>query len=312
TIDSLVNELGSHHLFDAAVVSGCEAMLKPDPASYRLVLERLGLRPEQALFIDDLRSNVKAAGDLGLHAVRFEGTLPLRWAMSGLGLPVPDRVVHAVPGVRAVLFDWGGVLERLPGEDLGEEIERRLSLQPGDLANALWGRAWRQLSVGAITDEQYTARVAEALGLPSPADADRIRDDLYGDDRLNREVLEAARSLRRDYRVGLVSNAWQGQYDYVSERFGLDVKAEFDVYVNSAWVGLRKPDPAIYWLALAELGVEPEEAILVDDLQRNLDSARQLGIHTVQFVDPDTSLAELESLLGHEIASDRGPAGRSE
>ena len=90
-----------------------------------------------------------------------------------------------------------------------------------------------------------------------------------------------------------------GQDDLIRERFGLDVYSEFDVYVNSAYVGLRKPDPAIFHLALDQLGVAPEQAIFLDDSLRNVDSARELGIHTIQFVDPATSLAELEALLGH-------------
>ena len=76
---------------------------------------------------------------------------------------------------------------------------------------------------------------------------------------------------------------------------------EFDVYVNSAYVGLRKPDPAIFHLVLERLGVAPQQAVFLDDNLRNVDSARELGIHTVQFVDPETSLAELEALLGHPI-----------
>jgi putative hydrolase of the HAD superfamily len=74
-----------------------------------------------------------------------------------------------------------------------------------------------------------------------------------------------------------------------------------DVYINSANVGLRKPDLTIFHMALDQLGVMPQQAIFLDDSLRNVDSARELGIHTVQFVEPAMSVAELEALLGHPI-----------
>ena len=115
-------------------------------------------------------------------------------------------------------------------------------------------------------------------------------------------MLAAVRGLRSRYKVALLSNAWPDQYDVVREKFGLDVCDEFDVYVNSADVGLRKPDPAIFHLTLERLGIAPQQAVFLDDLLHNVDSARELGIHAVQFVDPATSLAELEMLLGHATA----------
>ena len=296
-------ELGIIDLFDAVVVSACEEVMKPDPAIYKLALDRLGVRPEQAVFIDDLRENVAAARELGVHGVRFTGLMPLRRSLLEMGLPVPEREIEAVSGLRAVMFDWGGVMEGLPEEALVGQVEKRLGLRQGELVEALWGRAWRRLSVGAISEQQYDEHVARATRVANVADVGAIKDELFCVYRFRPEVMDAVRTLRSRYSVALVSNAWEGQADYISERFGLDVEAEFDLYVNSAWAGLRKPDPAIFHFALSELGVEPEEAILVDDLQRNVDSARQLGIHTVQFFDPKESLAELEALLGHAIAS---------
>jgi putative hydrolase of the HAD superfamily len=114
-------------------------------------------------------------------------------------------------------------------------------------------------------------------------------------------VAAAVSVLRGRYKAALLTNNFPGCEDLIHERYGLDVHAEFEVYVNSVYVGLRKPDPAIFHLALDQLGVAPRQAIFLDDSLRNVDSARELGIHTIQFVDPVTSLAELEALLGHPI-----------
>jgi 2-haloacid dehalogenase len=72
--------------FRDIVVSGDEKLMKPDPAIYRLALERFGLRPEEAVFVDDNRDNVAGAAALGIHAILFTGEPALRVELKSLGL----------------------------------------------------------------------------------------------------------------------------------------------------------------------------------------------------------------------------------
>jgi putative hydrolase of the HAD superfamily len=68
--------------------------------------------------------------------------------------------------------------------------------------------------------------------------------------------------------------------------------------VDSAFVGLRKPDPAIFELTLERLGdVGPEDCVFVDDLDVNCETARELGMSAVRFVDTEQAIAEIESAL---------------
>lgn len=294
----LVEELSIADAFDEIVISGCEGVMKPDLAIFELALARLGVRAEEAVFVDDFRVNVAAARRVGLHAARFRGLAPLRKQLRELGVSVPDPILAPLPDVRAVIFDWGGVMEGLPDDAYVAEWEHRLALGPGALMGALWGKTWRQLSVGAIGEEEYAARIAEQLGFPDVETGHRFMDEFYADDRFYPQVAAAVRALQSRYQLALLTNASAGQADRAREQHGFDIHAEFDVYVNSAHVGLRKPDPAIFELTLERLGVEPQQAIFVDDMVYNVDAARELGIHTVQFVDPEMSLAELEVLLG--------------
>jgi putative hydrolase of the HAD superfamily len=64
---------------------------------------------------------------------------------------------------------------------------------------------------------------------------------------------------------------------------------------------LRKPDPRIYELACAQLGVEPREAVFLDDIGRNLKAARALGMTTIRVARPEAALAELADLLGFPL-----------
>ncbi|MCZ7530053.1 MAG: HAD family phosphatase [Acidimicrobiia bacterium] len=82
----------------------------------------------------------------------------------------------------------------------------------------------------------------------------------------------------------------------------LDALADtFDVVIESAVVGLRKPDLAIYELTCTELGVSPPEAVFLDDIGANLKPARALGMHTIKVTDPDAALTELSGVLGFPL-----------
>jgi len=296
-----LKELGIVEAFDSVIISADEGVTKPTPEIFTRALDRLGVAPSEAVFIDDTPVNVEAARRLGLHATRFRGLPPLRhWLRDlGIGLSEPER--EPVPDVKAVIFDWGGVMEELPNEADVAAWERRLATASGALPEILWGETWQRLAVGAISDEDYVRHVTDQLGLPDSEAALDFLQAFYTSDRFHYDVMDAARALRERYKVAVLSNAFPAQVDTIREQYGIDVHVEFDVYVNSAMVGMSKPDPRIYELTLERLGVAPSRVVFLDDTLRNVDAARELGLHAIQFVRPDVSLPVLEELLGHAI-----------
>jgi putative hydrolase of the HAD superfamily len=106
--------------------------------------------------------------------------------------------------------------------------------------------------------------------------------------RLFEDSLPALEWLRRDgYRLGIVSNC-SCQAGAVVDPLGL--REAVDTMVLSCEVGLMKPDPAIYTLAMERLGTTPERTLLVDDLPENLDAARSIGMKTALIVRYDPAL----------------------
>ena len=75
----------------------------------------------------------------------------------------------------------------------------------------------------------------------------------------------------------------------------------FDVVVESSKAGCRKPDPRFYEIACEELGIEPGEAVFLDDLGINLKPAKAMGMTTIKVVDPDDAIAELEQVVGFPL-----------
>lgn len=296
-----IKELGIADAFDVIVISGEEGLIKPTPEIYERVLSRLDIAPDEAVFVDDMRENVVAARRLGLHAIRFQGPAPLRKQLRKLGVPAPEPEYAPVPDLRAVIFDWGGVVEERPEQEEILALERQLGLEPGMLREILGGEPWRKLAIGAITGEDYLTRIAPQLGLPDGETALAMLKELYTSMSLRSQVIDAVRTLRDRYRIALLSNAFVNQREVILDYHDFDVKEEFDVYVNSAEAGIAKPDPEIYHLTLERLRVAPEQAVFLDDSLRNIDAARELGVHSLQFVDLETSLDALEQLLGHPI-----------
>ena len=115
---------------------------------------------------------------------------------------------------------------------------------------------------------------------------------------------EMARAIERIRAEGLRVAALTNNWPSIDERpssAGWDA-FPFDVIVESAVVGLRKPDPRIYELVLSKLDVDADAAVFLDDLGINLKPARAMGMTTIKVTDPAAALAELSGVLGFEVA----------
>jgi epoxide hydrolase-like predicted phosphatase len=195
--------------------------------------------------------------------------------------------------IEAIIFDFGGVMVPFSQMDSLRKQEARLGLEPGGLSEMLWRSPdWRLAEVGAITDEEYWQRIGAGLGLHTPEAIRDFQQDLFHDARTDQRMADLVRGLRGRYRTGLLSNASDVLPRLLRERYGLD--GLFDVEVISALVGLAKPDPAIYQLALERLGTAPEATVFVDDYEPNVASAAELGIRAIHFVGYEALILALQ------------------
>ncbi len=99
----------------------------------------------------------------------------------------------------------------------------------------------------------------------------------------------------RGYRMAILTNnvrEWEARW-----RAMLPIDEIFELVVDSAFVGMRKPEPEIYELLLAQLGVEAGTTVFIDDLEVNCDAARALGMNAVHFQSNEQTIAEVEALL---------------
>jgi putative hydrolase of the HAD superfamily len=196
-------------------------------------------------------------------------------------------------GIEAVIFDFGGVMAQFYRPDQFREQEDQLGLQPGTLLEILWRSTdWRLAEVGTITEEEYWRRTGARLGLGTEEETRSFTEELFGDIKTDPRMANLVQGLRRRYHTALLSNATDILPRLLREHFGLD--GLFDVQVISALVGLAKPDPAIFRLALDRLGTVPQAAVFIDDFEPNVTAAATLGIQAIHFVDYETLLLALE------------------
>lgn len=196
--------------------------------------------------------------------------------------------------IEAVFFDLGGVLLRTEYQAPREHLAERLGLSYDDLVRVIFeSESARKASLGEITVQQHWEAAAARLGRPA-SEIPSIRDEFFGGDVLDRELLEFIRGLRQTCRTGLISNGWPDLREYIVRNGFADA---FDAIVISAEVGLQKPDPRIYQLALQNLGALPQAAALVDDMPANVDAARSLGMEGILFREAGQARQELQRLL---------------
>jgi len=198
-------------------------------------------------------------------------------------------------GFRAVVLDIGGVLEFTPPLGTAGKWEDRLGLPPGGLAVRL-GSLFAAGSVGTVTEAEIHRGVGELLAIDEPA-VDAFMADLWTEylGSLNTELAAYFAGLRPAYRTGIISNSFVGAREREQERYGFGQLTDVIIYSHEA--GISKPDPRIYHLACARLGIRPEEMIFLDDVEANVAAARDLGAHGILFTCAAQAIADIESSL---------------
>jgi putative hydrolase of the HAD superfamily len=209
-----------------------------------------------------------------------------------------------VPEISAIISDFGGVLTTpLLGAFQRFAAESGISLE--ELGRGMAGltdeRAadpLHELETGRLSERDFLAGLSRQIGAlrgEAVSLSDFGRRYFAGLDP-NEPMIAYLRTLReRGYRMGLCTNnvrEWAPLW-----RAMLPVQEIFDVVVDSAIVGFRKPEPEIYQLTLQQLGVEPGQALFIDDVEVNCLAARELGLTAVWFQDAEQAIAEAESLL---------------
>ena len=202
--------------------------------------------------------------------------------------------------VKAVVLDIGGVLEVNPATGWEERWAARLGLSTDAFAERL-EQLWRGGDIGTVTLAEIERRTASELDLDDAARRE-LMDDVWTEylGTLNRPLAEYFRSLRPDFRTGILSNSFVGARQREQDAYGFQDMCDAIVYSHE--IGHLKPEPAAYRIVCERLDVTPSEALFVDDLQVNVDGARAAGMEAITFMDTPQAIADIQA---HVTGSDR-------
>ena len=201
--------------------------------------------------------------------------------------------------IRAVLFDFGGVLYKTPDRQWMKKWQRFLGLGKDEVISSIIvsqdeSPYVQAVMEGRIPESEIWERMGRRWRL-SPILVRWLKRSTMSRHRLNREVASFLAGLRPKYRTGILSNAGSDARSMFTSIFGFDRLV--DEMIISAEEGIAKPDERIYQIALDKLGVKAAETVFLDDLAVNVKAARQMGMKAVQFQGTSQALTEIRALL---------------
>jgi putative hydrolase of the HAD superfamily len=207
-------------------------------------------------------------------------------------------------GIEAVVSDFGGVLTT-PLFQTFAALQEEDRIEQGAMGGALRRIAERdgahplhELECGRMTEHDFLSELSAQLRADLGRDVEMLSfaERYFAHLEPNEAMIAFLRELRRDgYRLAMLTNnvrEWEARW-----RAMLPVDELFDVVVDSAFVGMRKPDPAIYRLTCDRLGVAPERCLFVDDVEPNCATAADLGMTAVLFRSSEQAIAEMREAL---------------
>jgi putative hydrolase of the HAD superfamily len=206
--------------------------------------------------------------------------------------------------IEAIVSDFGGVLTS-PLFGAFSRVQEDQGIPLEALGKAMWAATQERgenplfpLERGELTETEFLDIVGAALAeeVGRPVEMEGFAERYFAQLSPNQPMIDYLRACKDDgLRLALLTNnvkEWEPRWRPV-----WDIDSLFELVVDSGFVGMRKPDPAIYALTLERLGLPGEACIFVDDLEINCDAAREAGMVPVHFRDAEQAIAEIRAIL---------------
>lgn len=210
--------------------------------------------------------------------------------------------------IQAVIFDFGGVFTSSPFEAF-ERYERERGLPVGLIRRVNSTNhetnAWALFERAEIDIDGFDrAFAAECKALGHHVPGRDVLPLLAGDFRP--DMIQALRRIKTRFKTGCITNNMPhnaaGGTEAGRTMYAREIMELFDEVIESAKLGIRKPDPRIYRLMCEKLAVAPEECVYLDDLGGNLKPARAMGMTTIKVESASQAIAELEAATGMRLS----------
>ena len=195
--------------------------------------------------------------------------------------------------IDTVFFDWGGVVADDPGDDFLGQLLKDIGATDEQVAT-IFQTYMQRFMRGQITEDEYWQEIKGKFNLLIP---NTISDEFMKWSGLvaNRDILDLVSELRESgLKVAILSNVIEPTYNVLASAGYYSL---FDEVIASCKVGYAKPELEIYQLSLDRLTTTADRSLFVDDKQRNLDPALQMGFSVILAKNPEQIVSDIRNTL---------------
>lgn len=189
--------------------------------------------------------------------------------------------------IKAIIFDCFNVLVNDPTRQLLQELER---IDPAKRQE--FSAVTHAADSGIITDAEGAVEQSRLLGMS----LDAFTELRNKGETVNEPLMQYAISLKGHFKIGMLSNIVSRERLAIRFSPG-QVESVFDAVVASGEVGVTKPNPEIFTITAHQLGVLPEECVMIDDILENCTGAREAGMQAIHHVTNQQTITELNTLI---------------
>jgi epoxide hydrolase-like predicted phosphatase len=181
--------------------------------------------------------------------------------------------------IKAIIFDWGGVLVEQITKKMTKEISVRYNIEEKAVLEA-YDKNLHDYEKGIMQSEDFWNEFCSSLH--QRLSQEIVKNILAAAEIEKPEMLELCKKLKKKYKVAILSNNNELMVEFIRQNFDLSY---FDSVIFSYEVGMLKPDSEIYLLCARQLKLKPHECLFVDDKEKNVKAARTAGMEGIIFKD---------------------------
>ncbi len=191
--------------------------------------------------------------------------------------------------IKSIIFDWGGVISKKGSYTEFSEIHSKEFNKTPEEIHFIIKKYWNIARINKIKSYDFWKFVSRDLNCGEEYFRNLLKDYVS----INYDVLKFIKKIKKNYKLALLSNQIEDWLEEIIRKHNFnDI---FDVIVTSYNIGVEKPKKEIYMKTLSELGFEPFECVFIDDKEKNVLSAKEIGIKTILFKNFIQMKKELES-----------------
>lgn len=184
--------------------------------------------------------------------------------------------------IKLVLFDLGNVILPFDVMRLASRLGAYTHLSVSEIVDRLWNDEIAEVfETGKLEPQHYFERVSKHCGFKGLSYEEFIPlfNEIFDEDK---DILTVIEGLKKNYKLGLISNTNPIHSSHIEKTYPL-IASHFEKLWWSSEAGVRKPDPAIYQMALDHFSAAPQESVFIDDMPINIGSAKKLGINGILY-----------------------------